>query len=491
MTTLPPEIWAMILSPMDRRDVLNTALVSRALSDPARRVWAQTVVLDGRKGPGYQEYIETLRQHDLLRLIKELEVIMVPLDVIPWGELPNLLSLSLGPICADQSQCPKDWTGQLYAYVTQLSTLKLEEMIVQSEFPMPEGKLAIPNIKRITWHDGGALLLPFFSLCKASLQTITEATIVVTDDPSETDAYTKLWKLRFPNLRLLNIGPGNAIFRVQDYPALDEAFTRFLHAHPTIENLTLSTAYDPDFVDDGDVYMPLHPSTVTRTADTILPNLTFLQAHPQQIQIFVDANVQFFRTLQTLALPEEPHADLEDSMTDLLDSFEQYNQRNGTPSGIRHLTSFLYAYDYVSCALDPSEFKSIMFRVSEVYPTLEVWEGTAPRVSVLKKCFPKFNHLKKLHCILQHGMTNITEVQTLAELCPSLEIYRCIKSGREFAITREGLEGRVHVRVSSEGGNNNGEDGVDDRESGDEDADADANEDDDDDYDEEFGDGEY
>lgn len=156
MVTLPAEIWLMILSPLERRDIFNLALASRTLSGAARRTLAQNVTLNGQDGRGHQEYIAHLRNHDLLRLIKKLELKMMPLDAVPWSEMPNLLSLSFGPIRADQSQCPHDWTKRLYAYVAHAGAFKLEEIVVESENPMPEGKLAIPNIKRIIWNDAGA-----------------------------------------------------------------------------------------------------------------------------------------------------------------------------------------------------------------------------------------------------------------------------------------------------------------------------------------------
>ena len=228
-------------------------------------------------------------------------------------------------------------------------------------------------------HYIGGLSLSFFSLSQASVHTITELTVVVTDDPSETDTYIKLWKLRIPNLRLLSIGPGNAAFLVLSYPAVEEAFAQFLHAHPAVDNLTLRSLYDPDFVDDGDVYLPLDPSTITRTAGTILPNLTSLHAHPKQIQTFVNADARFLRTLKTLAVPEEPYGAVWRTMTNLLESFELYNQRNGTPSGIRHLSFFLFDASY-ECALSFRKFKAIILRASKVFPELEIWEGTVPSV---------------------------------------------------------------------------------------------------------------
>lgn len=88
---------------------------------------------------------------------------MVPLDAIPWSQLPNLLSLSISSIFTEQSQCPKDWTTRLHTYVTHLAPFKLEEIIVQSECPILEAKLAIPNIKRIIWDDGGT-----YTLCTSS-----------------------------------------------------------------------------------------------------------------------------------------------------------------------------------------------------------------------------------------------------------------------------------------------------------------------------------
>lgn len=155
MSTLPPEIWAMILSPMDRRDIFNMALVSRPFRDSVRRILAQSVVLGGEEGPGYQEYIDHLRKHGLLPLTKKLVVKTVHLNAIPWLQMPNLLSFTLAPTCTDEFQCPKDWMSKLNTFITTLASHKLEEITVLSEFPVKGRRLVIPNIKRVTWNDGG------------------------------------------------------------------------------------------------------------------------------------------------------------------------------------------------------------------------------------------------------------------------------------------------------------------------------------------------
>lgn len=154
MSTLPTEIWAIILSLMNRRDILKIALVSHAFCDSARRILAQSVVLD-EQGFRHQEYIDHLRKHGLLLLTKKLVVKTVHLGAIPWFQMPNLQSFALIPTCEDESQFPPEWMSKLNTFITTLAAHKLEEIIVMSEFPIRGRRLAIRNIKRVIWNAGG------------------------------------------------------------------------------------------------------------------------------------------------------------------------------------------------------------------------------------------------------------------------------------------------------------------------------------------------
>lgn len=235
----------------------------------------------------------------------------------------------------------------------------------------------------------GPLTPSFLSVCRASLDTLTHLSVVVLAHKNRELHLDPLFSIHFPRLCSLEIGPSgyDSNYALYDNDSEKETiargFVQFLSRHPGITRLRL--LYEcADDEGASDHFLPL-PETFDSTTVDILPRLTHLDAHPEQISIFAKNRVRFFQHLNRLEVTDGLCWEAGPLMENMFKECMLYSIGIAQSFGVRHIQLRLRTEGTDDLLMYAGEFTQAMEWASQAFPKLLTWEGDVPDADSLER----------------------------------------------------------------------------------------------------------